>query len=143
MRFGGFGEVYDDRLQFMSRHDALQHDESLDAGDVSRAWLVWSCAAEAALVVCQRGRKVRLLLLWGIGGSALFGFCGGSLGSCVYGGYWFCWCLPSYSQGLGYGGVPFAGYALLAEVGGGIIFVTLVEFPGSHKKSACMFQWRM
>ena len=25
----------------MSRQDALQLDESLDAGDVSRAWLVW------------------------------------------------------------------------------------------------------
>ena len=43
-------EVYDEGLQFMSRHDALQLDESLDAGDVSRAWLVWSGAAEAALV---------------------------------------------------------------------------------------------
>ena len=43
-------EVYDERLRFMSRHDALHLDESLDAGDVSRAWLVWSGAAEAALV---------------------------------------------------------------------------------------------
>ena len=43
-------EVYDERLQFMSRQDALQLDESLDAGDVSRAWLVWSEAAEIALV---------------------------------------------------------------------------------------------
>ena len=34
----------------MSRQDALQLDESLDAGDVSRAWLVWSRAAETALV---------------------------------------------------------------------------------------------
>ena len=42
-------EVYDERLQFMSRHDAVQLDESLDAGDVSRAWLVSSNAAEAAL----------------------------------------------------------------------------------------------
>ena len=42
-------EVYDERLQFMSRHDAVQLDESLDAGEVSRAWLVWSGAAEAAL----------------------------------------------------------------------------------------------
>ena len=33
-------EVYDERLQFMSRQDALQLDESLDAGGVSRAWLV-------------------------------------------------------------------------------------------------------
>ena len=35
-------EVYDERLQFMSCHDALQLDESLDADVVSRAWLVWS-----------------------------------------------------------------------------------------------------
>ena len=33
----------------MSRQDALHLDESLDAGDVSRAWLVWSGAAEVAL----------------------------------------------------------------------------------------------
>ena len=42
-------EVYDVRLQLMSRHDPLQLDESLDADEVSRAWLVWSGAAEAAL----------------------------------------------------------------------------------------------
>ena len=42
--------IHDDRLQFMSRQVALQLDESLEAGDVSRAWLVWSGAAEAALV---------------------------------------------------------------------------------------------
>ena len=43
-------EVYDERLQFMSRHDALHLDESLSADDdVSGAWLVWSSAAEAAL----------------------------------------------------------------------------------------------
>ena len=35
-------EVYDERLQFMSQEDALRLDESLNAGDVSRAWLVWS-----------------------------------------------------------------------------------------------------
>ena len=40
-------EVYDERLQFMSRHDAMQLDESLDAGDVSRS--VWSGAVESAL----------------------------------------------------------------------------------------------
>ena len=41
-------EIFDDRLQFMSRQDALL-SESLDAGDVSQAWLVWSRAAETAL----------------------------------------------------------------------------------------------
>ena len=36
-------------LQFMSRQMMLLHlGESLDAGDVSRAWLVWSRAAETA-----------------------------------------------------------------------------------------------
>ena len=38
-------EMYDERLQFMSRQDAFL----LDAGDVSRAWLVWSGAVEAVL----------------------------------------------------------------------------------------------
>ena len=42
-------EIYDDRLQFMSRQDALLLSESLDIGDVSQAWLVWSRAAETAL----------------------------------------------------------------------------------------------
>ena len=46
----GVWEVYDERLQFMSQQDALRLDESLNTGDVSRAWLVWSSAAEAALV---------------------------------------------------------------------------------------------
>ena len=47
-------EVYDDQLQFMARLDALSLDESLDAGDVSRAWLVWSSAAETALADAYR-----------------------------------------------------------------------------------------
>ena len=42
-------EVYDERLQFMSRRDALLLDESLGLDDVSMAWTVWSGAAEAAL----------------------------------------------------------------------------------------------
>ena len=47
-------EVHGERLQFMSRQDALQLDESLDAGDVSRAWLVWCGAAETALADAYR-----------------------------------------------------------------------------------------
>ena len=43
-------EVYDERLQFMSRRDALLLDESLGADDVSMAWVVWSRAAESALL---------------------------------------------------------------------------------------------
>ena len=47
-------EVYDERLQFMSRQDSFQLDRSLASGDVSRAWLVWSGAAEAALADAYR-----------------------------------------------------------------------------------------
>ena len=39
---------------FMSRQDALLLDDSLDARDVSRAWLVWSGAVEAALADAYR-----------------------------------------------------------------------------------------
>ena len=42
-------EVYDERLQFMSRRDASLLDESLGLDDVSMAWSVWSRAAESAL----------------------------------------------------------------------------------------------
>ena len=42
-------EVYDERLQFMSRRDASLLDDSLDQDDVSLAWSVWSRAAESAL----------------------------------------------------------------------------------------------
>ena len=42
-------DVYDERLQFMSREDALRLDEALFLGDVSSAWMVWSSAAEKAL----------------------------------------------------------------------------------------------
>ena len=58
----------------MSRHDAIQLDESLDAGDVSRAWLVWSGAAETALAdacqICGGPISTRGLVL--ARGSALF-----------------------------------------------------------------------
>ena len=47
-------EVCDERLQFMSRQDALLLDEALGADDVSKARLVWSRAAEVALVDAYR-----------------------------------------------------------------------------------------
>ena len=47
-------EVYDERLQFISRQDAMRLDESLEAGDLSRAWPVWSGAAEAVLADAYR-----------------------------------------------------------------------------------------
>ena len=34
----------------MTRKDALGLDEGLEVGDVSRAWSIWSSAAEAALL---------------------------------------------------------------------------------------------
>ena len=43
-------ELCDDRLQYMSQRDAFLLNESLDVGDVSQAWLVWSHVAESALV---------------------------------------------------------------------------------------------
>ena len=70
--------VYDERLQFMSRHDALHLDESIDAGDVSRAWLVWSGAAEAALADAYRFRGGPFLLgVWFLVGVALCFVCYG------------------------------------------------------------------
>ena len=54
LRFKRVWEVYDERLQFVSRQDALLLDESLNADDVSSAWLVWSRAAEAALAGAYR-----------------------------------------------------------------------------------------
>ena len=60
-------EIYDERLQFMSRQDASLLDESLDRNDVSLAWSVWSRAAESALadalrsvqLGCPRVRRAR------------------------------------------------------------------------------------
>ena len=46
-------ETDDDRLQFMAGVNAQQLDESLDVGDVSRARLVWSSAAEIASCMIQ------------------------------------------------------------------------------------------
>ena len=42
-------DIYDERLQFMSREDALGLDDALLCGDVSHAWMIWSSAAESAL----------------------------------------------------------------------------------------------
>ena len=53
----------------------------------------------------------------------LFGF---FLAFCAYGEFWFFWA-PCCVQDLGYSGVPPAGHALWAEVGGGITFVTSGE----------------
>ena len=49
---------------------------------------------------------------------------------------------PSCVQSSDYAGVPIAGHAHWAEVGGGIIFVTHREFTGLHKSSHIIF-WKM
>ena len=53
-------EVYDERLSFVPVGDALCLDDALHSGDVSRAWLAWSSAAENALVAafCLAGGPV-------------------------------------------------------------------------------------
>ena len=65
-------EVYDERLQFMSRQDAFLLDEALGADDVSSAWLVWSGAAEAALMLFGLVVVPFLLGVWFLAGVALF-----------------------------------------------------------------------
>ena len=42
-------KVHDERLQFVSLQNAQWLTESLDADDVSHAWIVWCGAAETAL----------------------------------------------------------------------------------------------
>ena len=65
-------EVHDERLQFMSRQDASLLHASLDAVDVSLAWLVWSRAAEAALADAFRFSCAPFLLeVWFLAGVAL------------------------------------------------------------------------
>ena len=44
-------------------------------------------------------------------------------------------------QDSGYGGVPIAGHAHWAEVGGGILCVTLEEFTGLHKNVLVFSEW--
>ena len=57
-----------------------------------------SCPLRAGVVcclpTCAQGSSATVMGNWGF--SAFFGFVGSSLGSCVYGGCWFCWCFPSY-----------------------------------------------
>ena len=74
LKFQRVGEVYDERLQVMSRQDALLLDEALGADDVSMAWAVWSRAAESALLDAYRfsgGPLPSRCMVLG-GGSAMF-----------------------------------------------------------------------
>ena len=56
------------------------------------------------------------------------------LGSAGFAGF-----SPHVYRAPGYGGVPIAGHARWAEVGGGIIYVTRREFVGMHKSAV----WEM
>ena len=49
--------MYDERLAVLPASDALNLDDALHAGDVSRSWVLWSTAAETALVsaFCSAG----------------------------------------------------------------------------------------
>ena len=72
----------------LSRHDAMQLDESLDACDFSRAWLVWSGAAEVAFADAFRFSGVLLLIaVWSLGVGRLVsgwsGLVGTRSGRCV------------------------------------------------------------
>ena len=46
--------ICDERLGLLDARDALQLDAALDEGDVSKAWMAWSGAAETALVDASR-----------------------------------------------------------------------------------------
>ena len=43
-------DIYDERLQLIEACDAYRLDGALECGDIFQAWLVWSHAAETALV---------------------------------------------------------------------------------------------
>ena len=76
---------------------------------------------------------------------AFFGFFGFFLVSCAYGEFLSFW-TPCCAQDLGYIGVPPAGHALWAEVGGGITFVTSGEKYSTKRephKTADKYPWDM
>ena len=83
----------------------------------------------------QRVRSIHLLLLRVVLGLVHFGHSGSSLESCAYGRCWLCLCFPSCLQDSGHGGVPIAGHVQWAEVGRGILCVTLGEFTGLHQNA--------
>ena len=53
-------DIYDERLRWVDAGDALSIDSALASGNVSGAWLVWSTAAEGALLsaFCLAGGPV-------------------------------------------------------------------------------------
>ena len=85
------------------------------------------CLGQEWHAVCQRVRSVYQFLLWRTLGLAFFLAFGLLFGALCILGYGLCWFTPCGVQGLGHVGVHPAGHALWAQVGGGIIFVTLGE----------------
>ena len=62
---------------------------------------------------------------------------------CILGAPWLVLALLVYLltyRTPGNEGVPIAGHALWAEVGGGIVCVTLGEFTGLHESAPCVFR---
>ena len=102
--------------------------------DTTFRWIRQHVAAcplrTGAVLFCQRLRRVHPLLLRRLWGLALFGFSGCSQESCSCGRYWLCLFTPHVYRGLGYAGVPIAGHAHRAEVGGCIVFVASWEVTG-------------
>ena len=95
--------------------------------------LLVPCGQEQC-VVCQRVRRVHLLMLRGLWITALLGHAGDSLGSCVF---WEVQALPVYlliCTGLGLRRCAHCWTRPLGGVGGGIIYVT-GEFTGAHKSA--------
>ena len=111
--------------EFLHRTDPGREQERIN---ITFRWVkqhVSSCPLLKAGVACclPTCAKVHQFLMRGMFLLAFFGFCRFFLGFCAHGESLYCWS-PCCVQGLGYLGVPPAGHALWAEVGGGITFVT-------------------
>ena len=105
--------------------------------NVSFRWIkrhTASCALRTGAVcwlpTCVQGSSAAVTGGVGVG---TFGALWVLLGVLCNGGCWLCLCFPSCLQDSGYGGVPLAGHAHWAKVGGGIICVTQGELSGLHK----------
>ena len=86
---------------------------------------LFKAGVACCLPTCAQGSSVPVMenAIYGVFFFCFFGF---SLVSCAYGEFQFGWS-PCCVQDLGYSGVPPAGHALWAEVGGFITFVTSGE----------------
>ena len=94
-----------------------------------------SCALRTGVVcclpTCAQGSSAAVTGCVGCG--TFFGTLGAPWSLVHMGGCLLCLSFPSCLQDLSYGGVPITGHAHWAEVGWGILYVTLGEFSGLHK----------